>query len=106
MTGFRFLSEALQEYEDAIEYYERSQPGLGETFMHDVERALAVTLEFPEIGPLVEGMPPGTSLRRRVISRFDVEIDYAIRSDEILVVAIFHCKRHPGYWRSRLGRMR
>lgn len=54
----RFLAEALVEYEDAIEYYERAQSGLGETFLREVEEALAVTLEFPEMGASVADTPP------------------------------------------------
>jgi hypothetical protein len=36
---YRFLAEAAAEYVDAIEYYERVKPGLGDTFVRDVESA-------------------------------------------------------------------
>jgi len=42
VTRYRFLREALSEYEDAIEYYERARTGLGDTFIQDVERVLAL----------------------------------------------------------------
>jgi toxin ParE1/3/4 len=103
VTHYRFLRDALEEYEDAIEYYERAQAGLGETFIHDVERVLAVTLEFPEMGSPVVDTPPELNVRRRVVQRFGVEIDYVVRDDEIVILAIFHCKRPPGYWRARLA---
>lgn len=43
-VNYRFLEEALVEYEDAIEYYERAQAGLSETLIRDVEEVLALTL--------------------------------------------------------------
>lgn len=106
MIGYRFIREALDEYEDAIEYYERAQPGLGQRFIEDVERVLALTLEFPDIGTVVPDMPLDLDVRRRVLQRFGVEIDYVVVRDELIVIAIFHCKRRPGYWRDRLESIR
>jgi plasmid stabilization system protein ParE len=102
VNHYRFLREALDEYEDAIEYYERAQSGLGDTFIRDVEHVLAVTLEFTEIGVLVADTPAELNVRRRIVQRFGVEIDYVAVGDEVIVLAIFHCKRRPGYWRDRL----
>lgn len=71
----RFLVEALVEYEDAIEYYERAQSGLGETFIREVEEVLALTLEFPEMGAPVADTPHDLNVRRRIVQRFGVEVD-------------------------------
>ncbi len=98
----RFLVDALVEYEDAIAYYERAQSGLGEAFLHNVEETLALTLEFPEIGVLVANTPPDLGVRRRIIQRFEVEVNYLVVGDELTVLAIFHGKRRPGYWHDRL----
>jgi toxin ParE1/3/4 len=102
----QFLREALVEYEDAIEYYERAQAGLGETFIREVEEVLALTLEFPAMGAVIPNTPPDLEVRRRQVQRFGVEIDYLVAGQELIVLAIFHCKRRPGYWRARLDRMR
>lgn len=106
MKRYQFLSEALVEYEDALEYYERAQTGLGETFSREVDRVLALTLEFPEMGSRVVDTPPELQVRRRIVRRFDVEIDYLIADDTLVVLAIFHCRRRPGYWKERLARLR
>ena len=98
----RFLEDALVEYEDAVEYYERVQAGLGDAFVRDVEETLAITLELPEMGSPVRGAPDNVIVRRRLVKRFGVEINYVILESELVVVAIFHSKRHPGYWRDRL----
>lgn len=106
MKRYRFLYEALVEYEDAIEYYERAQSGLGETFSRDVEEVIALTLEFPDMGSPVADTPPELNVRRRLVQRFGVEIDYLVVGEDLIVIAIFHCKRRPGYWRDRLDRLR
>lgn len=64
MRRYRFLREALEELEDTIAYYERSQPGLGEVFGREVERVLAITARFAEMGAPVEDLPPALNVRR------------------------------------------
>jgi hypothetical protein len=67
VTGYRFLREALEEYGDATVYYERVRPGLGQTFLLEFERIMAVTLEFPELGARVADTPPELAIRRRLL---------------------------------------
>lgn len=105
MSHYRFEDEALVEYEDAAEYYERAQTGLGDTFVREVERVLRLALAFPNMGAPVAATPPDLRVRRLLVHRFDVELDYVASGDELIVIAIFHCKRDPGYWRSRLRRL-
>lgn len=113
MKRYRFLREALEEYEDAISYYEdaisyyeNARSGLGHRFADEVERVIALTLEFPEMGAPVAGTPPELRVRRRLVRRFEVEIDYLVSDDTIIVLAVFHCKRRPGYWKERLRQFR
>ncbi len=40
MNRYRFLEEALLEYEEAAEYYESAQAGLGASFVEAVEEVL------------------------------------------------------------------
>jgi hypothetical protein len=40
-----------------------------------VERVIALTLELPDMGALVADTPPELGARRRLVRRFDVEID-------------------------------
>jgi plasmid stabilization system protein ParE len=103
---YRFLREALEEYEDAVSYYEGARSGLGETFANEVDRVIALMLEFPEMGAPVVDTPPELGVRRQLVRRFDVELDYLVSGDTIVVIAIFHCKRRPGYWKDRLRQFR
>ena len=101
-----FLREALEEYEDAVSYYERARSGLGATFVREVERVIALTLEFPAMGSPVVDTPSELGVRRRLVRRFDVEIDYLVVEDTLVILAVFHCKRRPGYWKDRLQQFR
>ncbi len=104
MKGYRFLGEALEEYEDAVGYYETLRPGLGAGFILDFDQSIAIALEFPEIGAPVEGTPPQLGIRRRLLQRFGVEIDYMPSDEMLVIIAVFHGKRRPGYWKERLRR--
>lgn len=106
MKRYRFLHEALVEYVDAIEYFERTQTGLGATFIREVDRAVALTLRFPDMGSLVPDTPPELHVRRRLMRRFGVELGYLVSGDDLIVLAVFHGKRSPGYWHDRLDRLR
>jgi len=41
-------------------------------------------------------------LRRRLIRRFPFGILYRIEPEEIVIVAVAHLLRKPGYWRKRI----
>jgi hypothetical protein len=58
------------------------------------------------MGSPVVDTPPELHVRRRIVRRFDVEIDYLLDDDTLVVIAIFHRKRLPGYWQDRLARFR
>ncbi len=106
MKRYEFVEEALAEYEEAILYYEQASPGLGSSFGLYVERVLAFMLDFPEMGPPVADVPPELGIRHRFIRRFGVEIVYRIDDDVVVVLALFHGKRRPGYWKDRLKTLR
>jgi toxin ParE1/3/4 len=57
---------------------------------------------FTEIERRLETWPHhhhGT--RRILLRRFPYEVVYKIYSEVVLLVAVAHCKRKPGYWRPR-----
>ena len=56
---------------------------------------LAVS-EYPELGPAYQH---GT--RRLSLAPFPYYLIYAITYDEVVVLAVAHAKRRPGYWSSR-----
>jgi len=92
-----FLPEAEQEMLEAVEYYEFYAAGLGEDYLREVERAVAAIIESPKTWPIVEG-----ELRRRLVKRFPFGILYSVDPNEIVVVAVAHLRRKPGYWKDRI----
>lgn len=96
MTHYRYLPLAREELNEAAAFYEASVPGLGEAFLDDVERAIETVRERPGIGASM-----GRGFRKSILRRFPFTIVYAQRDEEIVIVAIAHQRRRPGYWRGR-----
>jgi toxin ParE1/3/4 len=96
MTSVRLLREAEEELRAAAEFYEAEQLGLGRALIQEVRRGLRYISEQPLATRIERG-----EVRVRTIARFPYRIYYRAREEEILVVAIGHSRRRPGYWRSR-----
>jgi plasmid stabilization system protein ParE len=97
MTAVRLLPEAEEELRVAARFYEAEQSGLGRALLQEVRRALRLIAEHPLAARMERA-----EIRVRTIARFPYRIYYRARPDEILVVAIGHRHRRPGYWRSRV----
>ncbi|MEK6657819.1 MAG: type II toxin-antitoxin system RelE/ParE family toxin [Nitrospirota bacterium] len=93
-----FLPEAEEEMLEAARYYESQASGLGIDYLSEVERAVASISESPMTWPKIEG-----ELRRRLVWRFPFGILYYIESEKIVLVAVAHLKRRPGYWKKRIS---
>lgn len=91
-----FNSLAERELNDAIQYYENEQIGLGAAFLAEVRRCTDTIVEYPEAGPIILGV-----VRRRLCQRFPYGVLYSRRDDEIRVLAVMNLKRHPNYWVGR-----
>ena len=94
-----FLPEARTEFEQAVAYYDQCGLGLGNEFTDEVEAAIRRVLHQPEAWTLYHH---GT--RRCLTRRFPYSIVYQIRPNLILVVAVAHLRREPGYWAARLAK--
>ena len=105
MTESRFFPEALAEYEDAVVYYETCESGLGARLIREIDAATALAMEFPEARPLLKGVPHEHGLRSMLLRSFPIKLVYAVRKDALVIVAVFHAHRRPGYWIDRLGRL-
>ncbi|MBK6637250.1 MAG: type II toxin-antitoxin system RelE/ParE family toxin [Rhodocyclaceae bacterium] len=91
-----FHPEALAEFRAATKYYEQQQTGLGERFANVVEMAVAHIAAAPESFRIIED-----DIRRCLAKVFPYAVLYSIEPDNILIVAVMHCRREPGYWRNR-----
>ena len=94
-----FLEPARVELEEAIEYYNGRRAGPGDELSEEVESTIQRILEHPRAWH-----PLSPRTRRCRTRRFPYGVIYQIRDDHILIVAVMHLRRKPGYWRDRVGR--
>ena len=93
----RNLKPAREEFAAAVRWYEEQRPGLGGEFFDAVVHATSLIQAQPEIGTLSSDH----RTRRVLVQRFPYQVVYRLSADEIVIVAIAHLKRRPGYWRKR-----
>ncbi|MFH1562648.1 MAG: type II toxin-antitoxin system RelE/ParE family toxin [Nitrospirota bacterium] len=94
---YTFHPEALQEYVEATMYYTEVCFELGESFLYEIERGIQQILDNPKAWQIVE-----EDIRRYLVHRFPFGIYYTVEDDCILIVAIMHMSREPGYWKNRI----
>ncbi len=86
---------------EAAAWYDERVAGLGIRFLSEVEAAFARIDEMPLLGPpwLHRRVPAG--VRRMLVRSFPYSAVY-ILEPRLVVVAIAHAHRRPGYWMPRL----
>lgn len=92
-----FLEEAEQELMDAVLWYESKEAGLGKRLRDEIAHVLDRILEDPLLWRERSG-----GYRRVNCPVFSYYIPYFIREHKIIVAAIAHDRRKPGYWKSRV----
>ena len=70
--------------------------GLGRRFFAEVRRAESLITQFPESA---EEIRPG--IRKRLLRQFRYSLIYSIETDGLLILAVAHHSRRPGYWVGR-----
>ena len=97
MKSATFNPLAARELGEAVEYYDEARRGLGEEFLHDVERAIAFLDQYPEAAPKV-----GREVRRLVLARFPYSVIYRhLGAGQLRILAVAHQKRRPRHWTKR-----
>ena len=93
---YEFHPEALEEFEQAALYYSRRQPGLDLRFITSVREVVDRILEEPARWRAFD-----EDVRRCFTHIFPYGILYTIERDYVLILAVAHCSRKPGYWKNR-----
>jgi toxin ParE2 len=94
----RFLLPAQYELDEAIEYYNSEVPELGNAFLLETLAVIERICQYPE-----GWHPLSTNTRRCRLRRFPYGVVYAMLDGEIVILAVAHLHRKPGYWRERLS---
>ncbi len=93
----RFSEAANDELNDACDWFERQQSGLGLRFRNDVRKA---TLRIA--GSLLLFPIELEEVRRYVMNRFPYTLRYVLRGNEVWIMAVSHQHRRPDYWVERV----
>ena len=90
--------EADEEFQEALDYYERKQEGLGSAYRSAIREAINRLRARPESYPIYED----TNCQQVQVWRFPFVVYYLNDDDRTWIVAIANQYRRPGYWRGRL----
>ena len=90
--------EAEAELAEAAAWYEERRAGLGVQLVADIDRAFEAILESPLVYPPWNA---GPAHRRYVVRRFPYLVFYEVVDEGVIVRAVAHAKRRPGYWTDR-----
>jgi toxin ParE1/3/4 len=93
---YEFHPDALEELKRAAEYYAAREASLGLRFIESVEEALERIVEAPTRWRVIE-----EDVHRCLTHVFPHGILYTIERDFVLILAVMHCSREPGYWKRR-----
>ncbi len=89
--------QALSDIEEAVRWYEKRRPGLGDRLLGDLDnvfqRVRRRPLEFPVVGSYV---------RRALLRKFPYAVYFQFEENApVEVLAVLHLKRRPGSWQRR-----
>ncbi|MEW5967879.1 MAG: type II toxin-antitoxin system RelE/ParE family toxin [Pseudomonadota bacterium] len=91
-----FRPQARREFDAAGDWHEREQPGLGATFLAEVDQVLRLIASSPDAFPeVLDGV------RKAVVRRFPYCLYFRVRGETIVVLAVFHSARNPKIWQAR-----
>lgn len=92
-----YRPEALDDLDDAYEWYEQQRDGLGEEFLESYLSLIGRILQFPELyGVLLH------DVRAAPLRRFPYVVFYRAEQDRIVVIAVQHGSRGSKRWQSRI----
>ena len=103
MPSVKVSPEAAQELEEAAVWYEKEQIGLGSRLLASFEHALKLLGEAnPPLTPM-QGEAANLGAKKLLLHRFPFSVITIELSQTIVVVALAHHSRKPGYWKPRVN---
>lgn len=91
-----FSKYAKQELDDAVRFYELAHPGLGQHFKREVRNAAKRIGTYPHAWS-----KEAENTRKCLLHRFPYKLLYSVEDEVVLIVAVAHLHRRPGYWVDR-----
>ena len=91
-----FLAAARKEVAEAFEWYQERSAEAADSFVRELGRGLGLIAESPDVWPSFE-----LNSRRYILRRYPYSVIYRPDATRIVVVAVAHHSRKPGYWHNR-----
>ncbi|WP_437995710.1 type II toxin-antitoxin system RelE/ParE family toxin [Sorangium sp. So ce185] len=95
---FRLHPRALQEFEEAVDYYLDLSPEVASRFVDAFEAAVSFVRRNPDAAARIEG-----DVRRWNLRKFPYALIYRISNEHVVVLAVMPARREPGYWKNRIS---
>lgn len=97
MADLAFHPEAFKEYQAAVDWYQERNPAAAQRFVLEVEKVVTMIATQPDrFGWYLK------PFREAGLVRFPYSIIYrADSAGDVLVLAVAHSSREPGYWKNR-----
>lgn len=89
---------AVAEIDHEVDHYESCGGGLGYELEDEIDAVLEMILQFPRAAPQWRDRP---DRRVAALDRFPFTPVYQIKAEEIVILALAHTSRRPGYWARR-----
>ncbi len=94
---YLFHLSAKTELNEASDYYEECQAGLGLEFAKEIYSTVYRIIQLPKAWPIFS-----KNTRKCLVNRFPYGVIYQILDNKILIIAIMHLNREPDYWKDRI----
>ena len=98
MKPVRYHEAAATELFDAVGHLELQKRALGKRFLAEIRRAESVMARFPRASKEIR---PG--IRKHVMRKFRYALIYSLENDGLVIPAVAHASRRPGYWVDRIS---
>lgn len=102
IQSFQLLRQAERELDLARKWYDEQRYGLGLVFFDAFEAAVEHARAFPDAGTAMVDARMERLVRRFPLEGFPFQIVTTVVDDGLLVIAVAHAKRKPGYWLERV----
>lgn len=94
----RFRQVARTEFDEGVDWYGDQSTELGKKFTASLDSCVNAIAEDPLRYPTVHG-----KIRLRSVLGFPYQVYYrALDNDIVEVIAVFHVRRNPAIWQSRI----
>src|SRR5262245_49514517 len=96
MANVSFLPGAQADYQDAYAWYFARSVRAAVNFQIAVDQAVHQISAAPEQWPLLDDIH-----RSFILRRYPYSIIYRVVNGNVVIVAVAHARRRPGYWQNR-----